>query len=120
MLHLFAGSADLVLVIEIVHLNENMGKLILCIATALTLHCRKVVLNFPIRNPHAIANLALLYPAGNHLVANLLTGLAIGDAFLDQLLLELGQRHIVALGDGCQGFIELVVADAHSGPVRHL
>ena len=80
----------------------------------------EIVFHFPVGNAYPVTYAALLHPAGQHFIADLLTGLLIGHPFFRQLAFEFGQGHTVAAGNIGQGFVQLVVADAHAHLVGHL
>ena len=114
------GLAHRRLVTRLVYLDKDIGQAVFSTIAAGTGLGLQVVFHFVIGNAHPVAHLALLHPTGKHLVADLLPRLLVGHTFFRQLAFELGHGHAIAAGDIGQGFVQLVIADAHAHFVRHL
>ncbi len=78
------------------------------------------VLHFLLGHLNALGHTALTHTADDHLATNLVTGILIGQAVVGQGLAELIDRHVVALGDGADGLVQLFIRDPDAGAFADL
>ena len=79
------------------------------------LHFAKVrgqeVFHFLVRDLNALGHAALTHTADDHFATNLLAGIFIGQTVVGQGLTELLDGHVVALGNGANGLVQLFIRD---------
>jgi len=81
---------------------------------------RQEVLHLLVGNLDALGHSPLAHAADDHFAADLLARAFQAQTVTRQRFAELLQRHVVSLGNGAHGLVELFVSDANAGALTNL